>query len=226
MMKIKLLLIFAFLLVFAAGALAGPRATRDLVFEDEEELVVAEDSNIADPEVISVRTTLDLTRNGETVSVLPDHQFQSGDKVILRYTTNADGYAYWLAKMSSGEYTLLFPSPQTGMNNAVTRNQENVIPTKGAFRFDQNKGKEELLLVFSSEKVDGLEKVVSEIAGQSGNTVKENAAEVAKVETQNSNKRATRDLVFEDEDEEDVNTQTQLAPKGEPFVAYYVLQHN
>jgi hypothetical protein len=112
------------------------------------------------------------------------------------------------------------------MNNAITRNQENVIPTKGAFRFDQNKGKEELLLVFSSEKVDELEKVVSEITGKSDNTVKENATEVAKVETQNSNKRATRDLVFEDEDEEEVNTQTQLAPKGEPFVAHYVLQHN
>jgi hypothetical protein len=225
-MKTKLLLIFAFILVFAASAVAAPRATRDLVFEDEEDLVVAEDSNIANPEIISVRTTLDLTRDGKTFSVLPDYQFQSGDKVVLRYTTNADGYAYWLAKMSSGEYKVLFPNPQTGMDNAITRNQENVIPSRGSFRFDNTKGQEELLLVFSSEKVDELEKVVDEIVGKSDTTVRENATEVAKVETQNSNRRATRDLVFEDEDEEEINTQTQLAPKGEPFVAYYVLEHN
>ena len=42
----------------------------------------------------------------------------------------------------------------------------------------------------------------------------------------NTSKRKTRDLVFEEEDEEDVNTKTQVAPKGEPFVAFYELVHN
>ena len=31
--------------------------------------------------------------------------------------------------------------------------------------------------------------------------------------------------IFDDEDEGDVNTKQQVAPKGEPFVAHYVLTH-
>ena len=46
-----------------------------------------------------------------------------------------------------------------------------------------------------------------------------------KLEEKNTAKRTTRDLVFDDEDEGDVNTKQQVAPKGEPFVAHYVLTH-
>ena len=39
--------------------------------------------------------------------------------------------------------------------------------------------------------------------------------------------RKTRDLVFEEEDDEEtgVSTQSQIAPQGEPFVALYELKH-
>ena len=48
---------------------------------------------------------------------------------------------------------------------------------------------------------------------------------VANVEEKNANSRQTRDLVFEDEDEDDVNTAQQTAPVGEPFVVQYILKH-
>lgn len=226
-MKIyKVILVFGLLLAFAASAMAAPRATRDLVFDDEDTATIASEANISNAQSISVMTTLDLTRDGQTTSVLPTHQFKSGDKVVLRYTTNTDGYVYWLAKMSSGQYSLLFPTPQTGSDNFIKRNNENVIPTKGAFRFDATVGKEELLMVFAPERIPELEKVVAEVAAnKSGNTVSENATQVAKVENNNTNKRATRDLVFDDEDDEQINTQSQVAPQGEPFVAHYILNH-
>lgn len=64
--------IIALLLValMAIPAIAA-RSTRDLVFEDDEEASVAAQSNIPDAEAVAIRTTLDLTRNGQKTTVLP-----------------------------------------------------------------------------------------------------------------------------------------------------------
>jgi hypothetical protein len=214
-------------------ALAEPafaeRKTRDLVFEDEDNAAaatseVAKKNNIANPVTISVKTALDLTRDGQTSSVEPNYEFKSGDRVKLRYTTNADGYVYWLAKMSSGKYSVLFPNNQTGMNNLIKKNEEHTVPVKGSFRFDDKPGTENLLMVFSPDRIPELEQAVVEANGQKNNVL-ENSTQIASVEEKNISKRKTRDLVFEDEDEEEVNTKTQVAPKGEPFVAMYELIH-
>jgi Sec-independent protein translocase protein TatA len=212
--------------VAIADAAGSGRTTRDLVFEDEEEdespaAAAAANAGIENPEVISVKTTFDLTKDGETFSVPSDYEFTSGEKIKLRYTTNADGYAYWLAKMSSGQYTILFPSAQAGTDNFVKRNENQTVPIKGHFRFDDTAGSEELLLVFATEKIPELEQAVAAAAGDA-NVVKDMVAKVSSLETQS--KRKTRDLVFEDEDEE-VNTKTQAGAAGEPFVAYYQLKH-
>ena len=49
--------------------------------------------------------------------------------------------------------------------------------------------------------------------------------EVASVEDRNNQKRKSRDLQFEDENDGEVNTKSQVAPKGDPFVALYELNH-
>jgi len=228
-MKSRLLTITLSCLLIAA--LAAPafaaRKTRDLVFEDEEEAAtseIAKEANIEDPLKISVKTALELTRNGETTLVPPSYEFVSGDRVKLRYTTNADGYVYWMAKMSSGKYSVLFPTEKTGMDNLIKKNEEHTVPVKGAFRFDDTPGTESLLMVFSPERIAELDQAVAEANGQKGNVVQD-STQVASLEEDNANKRKTRDLVFEDEDEEEVNTKTQIAPKGEPFVTLYELVH-
>jgi len=228
-MKIRFLTITLSCLLIAA--LAAPafaaRKTRDLVFEDEDDAKtseIAKEAKIEDPLKISVKTALELNRNGETSLVPPSHEFVSGDRVKLRYTTNADGYVYWLAKMSSGKYSVLFPTDKTGMDNLIKKNEEHTVPVKGSFRFDDTPGTESLLMVFSPERVAELDQAVAEANGQKGNVV-EDTTQVASVEENNANKRKTRDLVFEDEDDEEVNTKTQIAPKGEPFVTMYELVH-
>lgn len=223
---LTILLSCLLILVLAAPALAA-RKTRDLVFEDEDEAAtseIAKEAGIDDPMKISVRTALELTRNGEKTTVAPDHEFKSGDRVKLRYTTSSDGYVYWLAKMSSGKYNVLFPTDKTGMDNLIKKNEEHTVPAKGSFRFDDTPGTENLLMVFSPNRIPELDQAVAEANGQKGNVV-EDSTKVASVEEKNTNKRKTRDLVFEDEDEEEVNTKTQVAPKGEPFVALYELVH-
>jgi hypothetical protein len=220
--------VFSCLLALAWAAPAfAQRKTRDLVFEEEDDAATAEiakESNIADPVTISVKTALELTRDGQTSSVEPSHEFKSGDRVKLRYTTSADGYVYWLAKMASGKYSVLFPNSQTGMDNLIKKNEEHTVPVKGSFRFDDKPGTESLLMVFAPDKIPELEQAVAEANGQKDNVV-ENSIQVASVEEKNVSKRKTRDLVFEEEDEEEVNTKTQVAPKGEPFVAMYELIH-
>ena len=213
------------------AALAAPafaaRKTRDLVFEDEDEAAtsqIAKENNIDNPVRISVRTALELTRDGQKTVVAPDYTFRSGDRVKLRYTTNADGYVYWLAKMSSGKYSLLFPNNTTGMDNRIKKNEEHTVPVKGSFRFDDTPGTESLLLVFSHDRVPELDQAVAEVNRQKANVV-EDSSKVSRVEDKNASKRKTRDLVFEDEDDEEVNTKTQVAPKGEPLVALYELVH-
>ncbi|MDR1872463.1 MAG: DUF4384 domain-containing protein [Deltaproteobacteria bacterium] len=224
--------IFAFLAIFSFLALENQSsaATRDLVFEEEDE----EDTKIADsaaksgienPEVISFKTTLDLTtKDGQTNSVPANHEFKSGDKVKLRFTTNVDGYVYWLAKMSSGQYSILFPSSDSGSNNFVKKNVNNVVPMKGSFRFDDTPGTETLLVVFSPERIPELDEAVQEALKKSGK-VEDNAYQLASLEDANEQKKATRDLVFEEEEEEEVSVKTQAGSAGEPFISKFELVH-
>jgi hypothetical protein len=230
-MKIKSLASYFFLALMVAFVMAATEAvsaTRDLVFEEEDEteaVAKAAEAGIKNPEVISVKTTFDLTtKDGETASVPANYEFSSGEKLKLRYTTNTDGYAYWLAKMSSGKYAILFPSKEAGSNNFVKKNENQTVPLTGYFRFDENPGKESLLLVFSKEKVAELEEAVTKAMAEN-TTTEQDIPQIASLELNKSQKSKTRDLVFEEEDEEEVSTKTQAGTAGDPFIAYYELIH-
>lgn len=212
----------AFMLFSAAQADAA-RQTRDLVFEEEETTVEAAPA-VENAQVVAVKATIELKRDGQTSTVAPSYEFKSGDRVKLIYTPSVDGYAYWMAKGSSGALTVLYPSVQAGTENKVSRNVEYTIPTKGSFKFDDTPGTEELLCVISPERVPELDKIIAE--NSKGVIAADNATQVAMVEEKNTSKRQTRDLVFEEEEEEDVNIKKQAAAPGEPFVTLYTLKHN
>ncbi len=202
------------------------RTTRDLVFdeEDEAEVPTASDSAAsgADGKTISVKATVELTRDGSQTTVLPSADFKSGDRVRLVFSANSDGYVYWVTKGTSGTYQVLFPSKKAGMNNTVARNKEYTIPAKGAWRFDDNKGTETLVCILAPEKISELEKAIQQAGdGDKAGSSTTIAAVIDEHETQ----RTTRDLVFEEEDVDDVNTKVQTSSGGEPFVAIYELNH-
>lgn len=220
MMKLKLLCL-SLALILGLCLDAQARTTRDLVFEDDDEPQQQQQASgeASDAQTVAIKTTVVLNRDGQTSTVAPSHEFKSGDKVKLVFTPNTDGYVYWLAKGTSGNYSMLYPSPKAGSDNSVKRNQEYTVPAKGAFKFDSTPGNEELLCILSTERMPDLDQAAAEAFKNAGQ-------EVAKMEESNTKKRATRDLVFEDDEEEDVSTKTQQAPKGEPFVASFVLKHN
>jgi hypothetical protein len=200
------------------------RKTRDLVFEDEEEVAETKTDEI----VVAVKTSIELNRGGEISNVLPITEFMSGDKVKIVYTTSVDAYVYWLSEGSSGNYYMLFPNPKTGTDNFVKKNEVNKIPLKGNFKFDDNPGTEKILLVMAPNKIPELEKVSREAAVKGGK-VRSSAKEVDSIKKKNKSKRKTRDLVFEDEEDEDagIETSSQVSKDiNEPFVLGYVLIHN
>ena len=196
------------LAAFSTSALAD-RQTRDLVFEDDEPVAKAQSSK----ESIAVKTTVILKRDGKETTVVPSTEFKSGDKVKLAFTANTDGYVYWLAKGTTGSYDVIFPNPKVDASNEIKRNEEKIIPSKGAFKFDDNPGNEELLCIVSKTKLPDIEELIAE-------------NNIDKMKEDSESGRQTRDLVFEDEDENDVNTVSQEVVDGEPFIQPYTLRHN
>lgn len=198
------------------------RTTRDLVFEDEptaSQQFAPATGEIAGKQSIGVKTTVLLERNGQTSTVPPSYEFRSGDKVKLVFTPSVDGYVYWMAKGSSGQYQVLFPNAKAGSDNQVKRNQEYTVPVRGGFRFDNTPGSEELLCILSTERLSDLDSAAAE---QFNNA----STQIAALEERHQAKRTTRDLVFEEDEVGDVNTKKQESAKGEPFVASYTLKHN
>lgn len=218
-MNIRIVILFAFMFMTIPLLDAhAERTTRDLVFEDEPQAAEASQKN---EQTIALKTTILLKRNGQTNTVLPTHEFKSGDSVKLVFTPSVDGYAYWMAKGSSGTYAVLFPGAKTGQENAVQRNIEYTVPVKGWFKFDEKVGSEELLCIISTRRLSDIDNAIAELTTQSDKSTKQ----IAAVEEKNAAARTTRDLVFEDEDGEDVNTKKQTATHDEPFVAHFVLSH-
>jgi hypothetical protein len=215
-------------LYVAENKAASRRTTRDLVFDDEDEKdeapkVAGSTSDTVKGEKIAVKATVELTRDNQTKTVLPTEDFKSGDKVRLLFSANRDGRVYWVAKGTSGRYQVLFPSAKAGMDNTITKNKEYTVPTKGAWRFDENKGTETVVCIVSPKALPDLDKAVA--LAEEGK--KDDASSIISgVVNGHEKKRTTRDLVFEEEDDNDVNTKTQVTPDNEPFVATYELVHN
>ena len=200
------------------------RRSRDLVFEDDEvgAPTVEGMGGMENGETIALKTTVEMTRDGKTTTVLPTEEFKSGDKVRLIFSANRDGHVYWLSQGTSGQYQVLFPTDKAGMDNTVVKNREYTVPAKGAWRFDDKAGTETLVCVLSPKPVAALDQAVR-LIGE--NKKAEAAAIVDELMTSHEKKRTTRDLVCEEEDENDVNTKTQKADGDEPFVATYDLIH-
>jgi hypothetical protein len=186
------LMMSAAFLFSVAGPASADRQTRDLVFEEEETQEPAAGTESDKQAVVKVKATVLLTRDGNTEQVLPSHEFKSGDRIKLVYTTNIDCYVYWLSEGSTGDHYMLFPNQKVGMENWVKKNEEKMIPIKGQFKFDENPGTEKILLVMAPEKIPELEEA-AKVAAVKGGTVKD-------LQEKQESGRKTRDLVFEEEE--------------------------
>lgn len=144
---------------------------------------------------------------GKFVEVDQDATFHSGDRIRLTVDTNTAGYLYVVMQGSSGNWRLLFPSPEVdGGNNRIEKGSTQQIPPgdKGQFVFDDQSGTEKLFLVLSRKPEADLDKLIYSITGTSteGDRRLMASAKIgADVVSQLRNEVKSRDLVFEKVDE-------------------------
>ena len=212
-----------------AAVADAKRTNRDLVFEDDERpAVAAKVDSSGNAIVVSMKTAVELVRNGHKSTVLPNHAFRSGDKVKFKYTVNTDCYAYWFLKGSSGSLYMLFPNKLTGRDNLIKKNQVCTIPVKGSFKFDNNPGKEEVLVFLTKERVPELDEASLEATENKGQ-VRNCAADLNGIQENNESRRTSRDLVFEEEEDTQSGIKTSSQASSSPddvLVVYYALDHN
>ncbi len=170
----------------------------------------------------AVSASIDLTRGGGTWMVTPDAGFISGDKVRLRFSTNQDGYAYWLSRGSSGSYSVLFPSKEGGTDNRVRKGLEYAVPEKGAWRFDDHLGEENLVFVFSSDRIEALEGIAAGILKGDQKASESLGRAMDRFEQMRIEGR----LEFKEENGESRNLRSQVKQEGNPMICFYVLDHS
>ncbi len=68
-------------------------------------------------------------------TVDPGLVLEQNDRVRFRFHTNFDGYLYVMNQSTSGSYTLLFPSEETGRENQIHAGKDYAVPaTQTLFR--------------------------------------------------------------------------------------------
>ena len=97
--------------------------------------------------------------------VTADRVFRSGERTRYRFAASRDCVVYVAHEGSLGDRTLLYPSPQAGLDNLVRAHMDKVMPESGGyFTFDHNPGAEHLVIVASPGRIPELDAIVTQTA--------------------------------------------------------------
>jgi Domain of unknown function (DUF4384) len=100
--------------------------------------------------------TLEKKEGSGSRTVDPRLVFQQNDMVRFRVRANFDGYLYVMDQSTSGGYTLLFPSEQTGTKNRIEAGRDYLVPaTQGWFRIAGPPGHEVVYWLASPLELPG-----------------------------------------------------------------------
>ena len=100
-------------------------------------------------------------RTGEVDS---DAVFRSGERIRLTIESNDNAYLYIVQRGSSGNWSLLFPSPEiSGGNNLIQGGRQYEVPAGHWFAFDEQAGEEKLFIVLSRPPEPDLERMIYSI---------------------------------------------------------------
>lgn len=90
-----------------------------------------------------IEIRLERKQGKDWVAVAPGLVFLQNDLIRFTVKTNFSGYLYVLNHGTSGEYTLLFPAPETGRENKIEAQKSYAVPaTEGSFRITGPAGHE------------------------------------------------------------------------------------
>ena len=99
------------------------------------------------------KSLLDITLQQQVgdkiVPVAAEHVFESGDVVRFKLHSDYNGYLYVSNQGTSGEFSTLFPSAETGSDNRITPNGEYIVPADGWFKISGPAGFETVYFLLS-----------------------------------------------------------------------------
>ena len=125
--------------------------------------VVLASSNAPTP--LGLRYSILLSRDNATYSeVDTDSTFRSGDRLKIQVEANEGAYLYVVARGSSGNWSVLFPSSEVDNgNNFVAPFRPYMVPGTGRFYFDDQAGEEKLFIVLARKPEANLEDIIYKI---------------------------------------------------------------
>jgi hypothetical protein len=209
--------------LFLAGKTETPATT------PEQKVSAKSDKTIANTKLASTPlglrySILKQAGPGQFLEVDPEANFKSGDKIRLTVEANDTGYLYIVLRGSSGQWSLLFPNKDIlGGNNVVERGNRYEIPLGTAsFVFDDTPGVEKLFFLLSRQPEPDFEKLVQSLkqgtaeaapapASSSGSSVQVVSSLDDATINKNRGKVASRDLVFEKVNEENIGAKPEKA---------------
>ncbi len=103
-------------------------------------LLMATNGAIAQPNVVSkgphrMEITLERFQSEKWIAIAPEQVLDANARVRFRFKANFSGFLYVMNAGTSGDYSRLFPAPETGDQNRIEAGKEYLIPaTQGAFR--------------------------------------------------------------------------------------------
>ena len=193
-------------------------STGDVLVSEPESVTQKEQSELKNKQVIQFEISAEVNRGGKVFETLPTEVFRSGDKLRLKFTAGVDGFIYWIAKGSSGQYQLLYPNVKNP-DNRILKGENYTMPYKGFWRFDNNKGQEHLIGIVSVERNLFLDELV-------GKKLSEREVNgINKLLNLHEQKRHTRDLVFEEENDDSKEIISQSSEEGENLIINIDLIH-
>src|SRR5277367_2160915 len=93
----------------------------------ERQALPAQDAAAA-PATVLLEITLESKQNGKVQTMAAGHVFQPGDIVRLRLKSHYNGFLYVMDQGTSGRFSTVFPSVDTGSDNRLKPDQVYVVP--------------------------------------------------------------------------------------------------
>ena len=105
--------------------------------------------------------SLERRESGAWHTVDPGLVLEQNDRVRFRFHTNFNGYLYVMNQSTSGTYSKLFPSEETGSENQIRAGKDYVVPaTETLFRIAGPPGHEVVYWLVTPEALQTEEKYV------------------------------------------------------------------
>jgi hypothetical protein len=117
------------------------------------------------PSPLGLRYSILLSRDSADYrEVDTDSVFRSGDRLKIQVEANEGAYLYVVARGSSGNWSVLFPSSEVeNGNNFISPFRPYMVPGTGRFYFDDQAGEEKLFIVLARKPEANLEDIIYKI---------------------------------------------------------------